>query len=68
MTVTLPPLYGIIGAVTGYVGLQVAVEQGVVTLPPLTGAAVGGILGLLVWHVSDAPMTNRGLVGDSDDR
>lgn len=68
MTMTLPPLFGIIGAVTGYVGLQIAVQQGVLTLPPLIGAAVGGLLGLYVWHISDAPMTNRGLVGDSDDR
>ncbi len=68
MTMTLPPLFAIIGSVIGYVGVQIAVEQGVLSFPPLVGAAVGGLLGLIVWHVSDAPMTNRGLVGNSDDR
>lgn len=56
MTVTLPPLFDVIGAVIGYIGLQIM---------PSTGAVIGGILGLLVWHVSDAPMTNYELLGDS---
>lgn len=68
MTLTLPPLYGIIGAVTGYVAANMAVQQAAIPIPTLIGAAAGGILGLLVWYVSDAPMTNRGLVGDTNDR
>ncbi len=67
MTMALPPLYGIIGSVTGMVAVQIAVQQGTVSLPPWVGAALGFIIGFTVWYFTDAPVTTGSYGGALDD-